>query len=111
MPFTSDEVIEKLEQKISQMDSVTQMLERGLTPEGILEEILGDMGLEINDTLPTSFHCDCSKDRISRALSTISKKDLESIINDGESVEVKCQFCNTAYNFEVEELKQIAQMQ
>jgi molecular chaperone Hsp33 len=107
MPFTPDEIVEKLEKRIAEIDSVTQMLERGLTPEGILEEILGEFGLEINDTLPAAFRCDCSKERISRALATISKKDLDGLINEGESIEVKCQFCNTAYKFEVDELKEI----
>jgi molecular chaperone Hsp33 len=107
MPFTSDEVIEKLEKRISEMDSVTNMLERGLSPEGILEEILGDFGLEITDKMDTQFYCDCSKEKVSRALSTINKKDLDDIINDGESIEVKCQFCNKAYNFDIDELKAI----
>ena len=78
-----------------------------ITPEGILEEILGDVGLEITDTMNTQFYCDCSKEKVSRALSTINKKDLDEIINDGESIEVKCQFCNKAYNFDIEELKAI----
>lgn len=107
MPFTSDEVIEKLEKRIAEMDSVTNMLEKGLTPEGILEEILGDFGLEINDTIPAAFTCDCSKEKVSRALASISRKDLDAIINDGESIEVKCQFCNHSYTFEVDELKEI----
>ena len=107
MPFTGDEVIEKLEKKISEMESVTNMLERGLSPEGILEEILGDLGLEITDTLDTRFYCDCSKEKVSRALASINKKDLDDIINDGESIEVKCQFCNKAYSFDVDELKEI----
>ncbi|MGN1157814.1 MAG: Hsp33 family molecular chaperone HslO [Agathobacter sp.] len=107
MPFTSDEVIEKLKKKISEMESVTNMLERGLSPEGILEEILGDLGLEITDTLDTRFYCDCSKEKVSRALASINKKDLDDIINDGESIEVKCQFCNKAYSFDVDELKEI----
>lgn len=107
MPFTSDEIIEKLEKRISEIDSVTMMLERGLSPEGILEEILGEFGVEITDTLPTAFVCDCSKEKVSRALATISKKDMDSIINDGESIEVKCQFCNKAYTFDIDELKEI----
>ena len=110
MPFTSDEVIEKLEARIAEIDSVTNMLERGLSAEGILEEILGDLGLEITDTIETRFHCDCSKERVVRALSTINKKDLDDIINDGESIEVKCQFCNKAYNFEIDELKAIREL-
>ena len=65
MPFTSDEIIEKLEKRISEIDSVTMMLERGLSPEGILEEILGEFGVEVTDTLPTAFVCDCCKEKVS----------------------------------------------
>lgn len=107
MPFTSEEIIEKLEKKITEIDTVTNMLEKGMTPEDILEEILGDFGVSFTDRIPTQFVCDCSKEKVSRALSTISKKDLDDIINDGESIEVKCQFCNKAYQFEVDELKEL----
>ena len=107
MPFTSEEVIEKLEEKIKTIDSVTQMLENGLTPEGILEEILGEFGVTITEKMPAEFKCDCSKERVSKALASISKKDLQDIINDGEEIEVKCQFCNTAYKFGIDELKEI----
>ncbi len=107
MPFTPDDVIEKLEKRISEIASVTEMLEEGKTPEQILETVLGDFGLEITDTMPTAFQCDCSKERVSRAISTLSKKDLDDIINDGEAIEVKCQFCNTAYQFSVDELKEM----
>lgn len=107
MPFTDEEVIEKLEKKITEMDSVTEMLEAGNTPEMILEKILGEFGLEINDKTDASFHCDCSKERVKRAIATISKKDLDDIINDGEVIEVKCQFCNRAYRFDIEDLKEM----
>lgn len=107
MPFTSDEVVEKLEKKITEIASVTEMLEAGKTPELILEEILGEFGLEITDKVPTAFQCDCSKERVSRAIATLSKKDLNDIIGDGESIEVKCQFCNKAYEFTVDELKEM----
>ena len=106
MPFTPDDVIEKLEKRIGEISSVTEMLEKGLTPEEILEEILGEMNLVVTDTIPAAFSCDCSKEKVSRALATISKKDLEDIINDGESIEVKCQFCNKAYQFGIDELKE-----
>jgi molecular chaperone Hsp33 len=80
------------------------MLEAGYTPERILEEILGEFSLEINETIETAFKCDCSKERVSRAISTLSDKDLGDIIGDGEPIEVKCQFCNRAYKFDVDEL-------
>ena len=107
MFLKSARLIIKKEPYLTEIDSVTQMLDRGLTPEQILEEILGDFGLEITDTTETRFHCDCSKERVSRALSTLSKKDLDSIIADGESIEVKCQFCNKAYECTVDELKEM----
>ena len=107
MPFTPDEVIDKLEKKISEMKSVTEMLEDDNTPEQILENVLGEFGVEITDIMPTAFRCDCSKERVARALSTLRKKDLDDLINDGEAIEVKCQFCNHAYQFSVEDLKEL----
>ncbi len=107
MPGAGDEVVERLEKKITEIDSVTVMLDRGLSPEKILEEILGDFDLTVYDRQPAAFACDCSKERVKRALSTISRKDLDSIINDGESIEVKCQFCNKAYVFDIDELKEL----
>lgn len=107
MPFTQDEVIDKLEKKITEIASVTEMLEGGMTPEQILETILGEFGVEITDTIETGFRCDCSKERVSRAIATLSRKDLDDIINDGEAIEVKCQFCNKAYHFDVDELKKM----
>lgn len=107
MPFTSEEVIDRLEQKLSQVNSVTAMLDRGMTPEQILEELLGEFGLEINDTLPAQYRCDCSRERIERALISIGKKDLKEMIEDGEPIEVNCQFCNKKYQVTVEELKDL----
>lgn len=109
MPDAKDEVIENLEKRIQEIDSVTMMLDRGLSPEKILEEILGDFGMTVYEPEPVAFSCDCSKERVKRALATISKKDLDSIINDGESIEVKCQFCNKAYTFEIDELKELSE--
>ena len=83
------------------------MLEEGLTPEGILELILGDLGMEILDILPVRFHCNCSKERVSKALIAIGKRELESIINEGKPIEVKCHFCNKAYSFDMDELKKL----
>ena len=105
MPFTSDEVIYRLEAKLSEVKSVTTMLDGGMTPEQILEELLGEFGLEINDTLPTRYHCNCSRERIEKALISIGKKDLQEMINDGEPIEVGCQFCDKKYQVTVDELK------
>ena len=107
MPFCDEAVIEKLEQRIAQVQSVTAMLDEGLTPEQILERLLGDMDLVINDTVPTQFHCNCGRERLSRVLITLGRKELSSMIRDGKPVELKCHFCNKAYEFSVEELKEL----
>ena len=107
MPNASEETISALEEKLNGAPSVTSMMEEGLKPEDILEYYLGGLGLQINETMPVRFHCDCSKEKVGRALATISTKDLEDIINDGEEIEVKCYFCNSAYTFGIDELREI----
>ncbi len=83
------------------------MLERGFTPENILEELLGGLAMEVTDRMPVQFACNCSKERILKALVSIPKSDIREMIDDNEPIEVKCQFCNTAYSFDVEELKEM----
>ncbi|KAB1438110.1 Hsp33 family molecular chaperone HslO [Candidatus Galacturonibacter soehngenii] len=108
MPFAEEEVIQKLENSLSKITSVTQMLDEGLTPEMILERILGDFSdIQIMETTKTQFYCNCSKERVSKAIISIGKKDIKEMIQDGEDIEVNCHFCNTQYNFNVEELKDI----
>lgn len=104
MPFAEDAVIEKLEQNLQHIKSVTTMLEEGLTPEGILEMVLDGMDIEWTDTLPVQFTCNCDKARVEKALVSIGAKELTDIIADGKPIEVKCHFCNRAYEFTIEDL-------
>ena len=105
MPNAKEETISAIETKVAQADPVTAMLDKGMTPEDILEYFLGDFDLKILEKQPVRFYCDCSREKIKGALATISSKDLESIINDGEEIEVKCHFCNSAYKFSVDEVR------
>ena len=107
MPFTSEKIIDALEKKISEISSVTELLEQGYTPESLLEYILGDFGVEITEKIPAAFSCNCSKERVRKVIVSIGKKDLQEMIDDGEPIEVKCDFCNTAYTFSIDELKEI----
>ena len=107
MPFADEEVISKLEERVNSISSVTEMLEKGMTPEDILREVMGDMDVEFTDKIDTGFECNCSKEKVARTLAGLSKKDMEDIINDGKEIEVKCDFCNTTYKFSVEELKKL----
>lgn len=105
MPFAEEKVISALEESVAKITSVTALLEEGYTPEMLLDKVLGDMGVQITDTIPTQFSCGCSKDKIMRSLATISKKDLKQMIEDGEPIEVNCHFCNSNYICTPEELK------
>lgn len=109
MPFADDETINALEEKLKTMDSVTNILDNGSTPEQLLELLLGDLGLEINDTIPAQYYCDCSRERVERAIISIGKKDIQEMIHDGKPVEVRCQFCNKLYNFEINDLEKMLQ--
>ena len=107
MPFAEDEVIDRLEAKIKEITSITALLDEGLTPEQILEKLLGDMDLVINDTVPTQFYCNCSRERVSKALIAVGRKELNEMIQEAKPVELKCHFCNSAYEFSTEDLKEL----
>ena len=107
MPFTSEEIISRLEEKLAQVTSVTELLDRGSTPEQLLEHILGEFGLEITDRMPAEFYCSCSKERVKKAVVSIGKKELNEMIAEGNPIEVRCDFCNTDYTFSIDELKEI----
>lgn len=108
MPDISEETVEKLEQKLSQVSSVTSLLEQGMTPEDLLRLLLGEFELEILDTMPVRFKCGCSRERVSKTLALLGKDELDSIVRSNEPIEVKCHFCNTAYSFAPDEVKKIA---
>ncbi len=107
MPFASDEVIDRLEERLRGMRPVTAMLSEGKSPEDIIGAIFKDMDLNINDRIDTAFRCNCSKERVRKAIMSIEKKDLKEMIDDGKPTEVNCHFCGENYVFSVEELKEI----
>lgn len=107
MPDTQEEIIGRLEQKVAGVTSVTDLLEQGDTPEDLLERLLGDFGLEVTDRIPARFSCNCSKERVKKALVSIGKRDIQEMIDEGKPIEVNCHFCNTNYVFTLEELREI----
>ena len=109
MPFAEDTVIDRLEATLKEMHSVTQLQEQGMSPEDMLEYLMGDLGVEITDRVPTQYHCNCSKDRVSKAIASIGRKDLEEMIADGEPIEVNCSFCGSHYKFDTEDLQKLLQ--
>lgn len=107
MPFAQEEIVQKLEEKISGLKPVTTLLEEGNTPEQILSLLLGDMGLEITEKTPVQFLCGCTKERVEKVLYSLKKEDLKEMIAEGKDVELHCHFCNTDYVFTVDELKKM----
>lgn len=107
MPFAEERIASVLEEKIQQITSVTSLLEQGMTPEDILTEILNEFDIQFTDRIPAQFACNCSKERVSRALISVGKEELQAMINEGKEIEVNCHFCNSNYNFTVEELKEL----
>ncbi len=107
MPFTEEPVVAALEQKIAEVASVTDLLEQGLSPEGLLEQILGEFGLEITEKIPVGYRCDCSRERVTKALISIGSAELQEMAEEGKPIEVNCQFCDKHYVFTPEELKDL----
>ncbi len=105
MPDATEEIISKLEKKISEVKSVTDMLEKDMSPEDILNVLLKDMGLEILDKVDTQFYCNCSKERVSKAVISIGEDEIQAMVDEEKPIEVNCHFCNSHYAFSVEELK------
>lgn len=104
LPGASDEIIDRLEAKLSGISSITSLLDAGKTPEEILTDILGEFGLEILKKMPVQFHCDCERSRVEKAIISIGRKEIQDMIDEGKEIEVNCQFCNKHYKFSVDEL-------
>ena len=110
MPFSEEKVIAQLEKNLAEVNSVTELLNQGMTPEMILEKLLGNLGLEINEKTETRFYCNCDKARVGKVLISIGEKELQDMIDEGKEVELNCHFCNTNYTFSVEELKELLEL-
>ena len=104
MPYTPDSVVAALEKKLAGVKSVTSMLDSGMAPEDILQELLGEFDVNILEKQKIAYRCDCSRERMERALISIGKKELQEMINDQQTIEIGCQFCGKQYPFTPEEL-------
>ena len=106
MPGCADEVLEKLENNVNLMPYVTQLLEIGYTPKKMIEIIGRGLDVDIKETVPVSFKCRCSRERILTALGSLDTKSLTELAQD-KVTEAHCQFCNTTYEFSQAEVQQL----
>ena len=107
LPGAPDEVIDKIEAGIQAAGAVTPMLEQGMTPEQLLKTVLRDFELELLETTPVEYRCYCSLDRVTSTLISLGKKELQEIVDDGETIHIGCQFCDTDYAFTTEQIADI----
>jgi molecular chaperone Hsp33 len=107
LPGAPDEVIDAVEAGIQQAGAVTKMLEKGLTPEEILTEVCGDLGVLFFENEPVCYKCYCSRDRVTSALISLGKKELAEIACDEKTFPVECQFCDTIYRFTPNDIRDI----
>ena len=107
MPFAREETIQLLENNVKNASSVTDMLRSGMTPEQMLSELLAGFEVTVQEQIPVQFTCNCSKERVERALFLIGEDELKKIVADGREEEIKCRFCNSAYHFSPQELQAI----
>ncbi|MGM9927980.1 MAG: Hsp33 family molecular chaperone HslO [Bacillus sp. (in: firmicutes)] len=107
MPGTEEETIAAIEERLSTITPISKMIESGMTPEDILEELLGKGNVQILDKMPVSFQCQCSRERIENALISLGKTEIRSIIEEEGKAEANCHFCNEKYQFTKEELEQL----
>ena len=107
LPGAPDEVIDAVEAGIKRAGAVTKMLEKGMTPEEILTEVCGDLGVLFFENEPVCYKCYCSRERVTAALISLGKEELEEIADEEKTFPVECQFCDTVYEFTPENIAEI----
>ena len=104
LPGAPDDVIDKLEAGIQRAGAVTKMLEAGMTPEDILGQVCGELGVMFMETTQVAYKCYCSRERVEKALISLGKKELKEIVDEGKPFPVECQFCDEVYTFTPEDI-------
>ncbi|MEH2937176.1 Hsp33 family molecular chaperone HslO [Lawsonibacter sp. JLR.KK007] len=107
LPGAGEDMIERIEAGVRAMGSVSHALAGGLDGEGLLRAVLPGFQLEILEKHPVEYRCCCSRDRVSRALISIGRKDLTELIQEQGQAELTCQFCDQVYRFSRQELEQL----
>lgn len=107
MPFAEEDLITDLENRLKDFSSITTLMERGMTPEDMMNRLFEGYDVQINDTILPEYHCNCSKERVYKAIVSIGKKEIEKMIEENKPIEAGCHFCNKKYEFSIEELKEM----
>lgn len=109
MPFAEENLISDLEIRLKDFSSITTLMNQGMTPEDMMNHLFEGYDIIVNDSITPEYHCDCSKDRVYKAVMSIGRKDIEEMIADNKPIEVNCHFCNRNYTFSVDDLNAMLQ--
>lgn len=107
LPDAPEATISALEQGIQKAGAVTPMLDKGMTPEEILQTVCGELGVDILEKQEVSYKCYCSRERVSAALLSLGRGELEEIIAEDKAFPVECQFCDTVYTFTPADIREM----
>ena len=107
LPGADDSVISAVERGIAKVGAVSAKLDQGISPLSLLQEVLSEFELEVLETTPVEYRCHCSRERVSRALISMGRHELESLIAEQGSAELTCHFCDKVYHFTKSELEQL----
>lgn len=110
MPGVDDETISTIEKRLEEMPPISKLIEQGLTPEELLEKILGENQVKVLEKMEISFQCNCSKERFAKAMIGLGKKEIQAMIDEDGQAEVQCHFCNEKYVFQKEELEKLKEL-
>lgn len=105
MPFAEEEIITMLENRLKEFTSITSLMDQGMTPQQMMEKLFEGYDIEFTKTVTPLYHCDCSKERVYKAVMSIGRHDIEEMIAEGKPIQVECHFCDKTYSFDLEELK------
>jgi len=107
MPGAEDETITKIEERLKSIPPVSKLIDKGLSPEELLNEVLGENNVSILETLPVSFTCKCSKERFANAIISLGEDEIRDMIQEDGQAEAQCHFCNEKYIYSEAELEQL----
>ncbi|MDE6626988.1 MAG: Hsp33 family molecular chaperone HslO [Lachnospiraceae bacterium] len=107
MPFAEETLISDLEARLTEFSSITSLMDQGMAPEDMMRKLFNGYDILFSDSTIPKYHCDCSRERVYKAVMSIGKQDIQEMIADGKPIEVNCHFCNHNYTFEIKDLKEM----
>lgn len=107
LPGAPDTLIDQLESAVAAAGNVSALLKSGASPEDIIRMVLVGMDVEILETVPISYKCYCSRERVEKTIISLGAAEMQSIIDDGEDIHVDCQFCDTIYTFTTSDIQNL----